>query len=294
MSEEVTNPSKVIPRALMLSVAINGCLGFGILIAMMFCSGPDLGGTLGEATGYPFMGIFFEATNSVSGSLAMSAIVIIIYVCALMGLLAAASRQLWSFSRDRGVPGWRWWSQVRNRSITQQSSFIHDPTNAPCKQVSTSRQLPVPALLVSVTVSWLLAIIRVGSNIAMENIVSMCIAGIYLSYLIVSVLLFIRRVRGDISLFNDGDDEIINVPGAKLVWGPFRCPGIWGTIVNGYAVIYITIIVFFSFWPFTMNPTLEEMNWSILAIGGGMFFAILYYIFRARHVYTGPIVEISL
>ncbi|KIN06808.1 hypothetical protein OIDMADRAFT_107624 [Oidiodendron maius Zn] len=271
MAEEVMNASKVIPQALMLSVAINGCLGFGILIAMMFCTGPDLGGTLGEITGYPFMGIFLEATNSVSGSLAMSAIVIIIYVCALMGLLAAASRQLWSFSRDRGVPGWRWWSQV-----------------------STSRQLPVPALLVSVTISWLLAIIRIGSNIAMENIVSMCIAGIYLSYLVVSVLLFIRRVRGDISLFNDGDDDIINVPGAKLVWGPFRCPGIWGTIVNGYAVIYITIIVFFSFWPFTMNPTLEEMNWSILAIGGGMFFAILYYIFRARHVYTGPIVEISL
>jgi hypothetical protein len=154
--------------------------------------------------------------------------------------------------------------------------------------------LPVPAILVSVTISWLLAIIRIGSNIAMEDIVSMAIAGIYLSYLVVSVLLFLRRVRGDISLYNDGDDEIINVPGAKLVWGPFRCPGILGTIINGYAVIYIAIIVFFSFWPSSMNPTIAEMNWSILAIGGAMFFAILYYIFRARHVYTGPIVEISL
>jgi hypothetical protein len=154
--------------------------------------------------------------------------------------------------------------------------------------------LPVPAILVSVTISWLLAIIRIGSNIAMEDIVSMAISGIYLSYLVVSVLLFIRRVGGDISLYNDGEDEIINVPGAKLVWGPFRCPGILGTIINGYAVIYIAIIVFFSFWPSSMDPTIAEMNWSIVAIGGGMFFAILYYIFRARHVYTGPIVEISL
>jgi amino acid transporter len=77
--------------------------------------------------------------------------------------------------------------------------------------------LPVPAILVSVTISWLLAIIRIGSNIAIEDIVSMAILGIYLSYLVISVLLFIRRVRGDISLYNDGDDEIINVPGAKLV-----------------------------------------------------------------------------
>lgn len=113
MAEEVANASTVIPRALMLSVGINGCLGFGILIAMMFCAGPDLGGKIGAATGYTYMGIFMEATNSVPGSLAMSAIVIVIYVLAIMGLLAAASRQLWSFSRDRGVPGWRWWSRVR-------------------------------------------------------------------------------------------------------------------------------------------------------------------------------------
>lgn len=148
--------------------------------------------------------------------------------------------------------------------------------------------------MISVTVSWLLALIRIGSHVAMEDIVSMAISGIYLSYLVVAVLLFIRRVRGDISMYNDEDDDIINVPGAKLVWGPFRLPRMLGTIINGYAIIYITIIVFFSFWPSTMEPTVEEMNWSILAIGGAMFFAILYYIFRARHVYSGPVVDLSL
>ncbi|OBT54375.1 hypothetical protein VE04_04560 [Pseudogymnoascus sp. 24MN13] len=271
MAEEIANASKVIPQTLMLSIGINGCLGFGILIATMFCTGPDLGGKLGEITGYPYMGIFLEATNSVSGSLAMSAIILVVYIGALMGLLAAASRQLWSFSRDRGVPGWRLWSRI-----------------------STSRQLPVPALIVSVTIAWLLAIIRIGSNVAMENIVSMAVSAIYLSYLMVSVLLLVRRVRGDISLYNDSEDEIINVPGAKLVWGPFRCPGILGTIINGYAIIYITIIIFFSFWPSTIDPTIATVNWSILAIGSAIFFAILYYIFHARHVYTGPIVEVSL
>lgn len=118
MAEEVVNAAKVIPRALILSVGINGCLGFGILIAILFCTGPDFGGAVAEATGYPFMGIFMEATGSVSGSLAMSAIVIVIYVCAIMGLLAATSRQLWSFSRDRAVPGWRLWSRVREPLIT--------------------------------------------------------------------------------------------------------------------------------------------------------------------------------
>jgi amino acid transporter len=161
-------------------------------------------------------------------------------------------------------------------------------------QVSTTKQLPIFAILLTVTVAVLLSLINIGSDTAMEDIVSMAVSGIYLSYLMVSVLLFYRRIRGDISRYNDNDDDIVNVPGAKLVWGPFHCPGIIGTVINGYAIIYISIVVFFSFWPSKMNPTVETMNWSVLAIGGSVFLAIIYYVVRARHVYKGPIVEVSL
>jgi amino acid transporter len=117
MSEEVADASRVIPKAIMLSVAINGSLGFSMLIAVLFCVG-NLKDALNSPTGYPFMEIFYQATNSPSGALAMCSIVLIIYCCALMGMLAASSRQLWSFARDRGVPGWRWWSQVRKPCFT--------------------------------------------------------------------------------------------------------------------------------------------------------------------------------
>lgn len=112
MSEEVEDASRVIPRALMLSVLVNGCLGFGMLVAVLFCVG-NFEAALNSRTGYPFMEIFYEASNSLPGSLLMCSIVLVIYCCSLMGLLAAASRQLWSFSRDKGVPGWHWWNQVR-------------------------------------------------------------------------------------------------------------------------------------------------------------------------------------
>jgi amino acid transporter len=111
MAEEIVNAAHVVPQALLLSVGINGCLGFGMLIAMLFCAS-DLKSALESPSGYPFMAIFFQATNSLPGTLAMISIVLVIYCCAIMGLLAAASRQLWSFARDRGVPGWRWWSNV--------------------------------------------------------------------------------------------------------------------------------------------------------------------------------------
>lgn len=150
------------------------------------------------------------------------------------------------------------------------------------------------SILVTVAISTLLALINLGSSLAMNDIVSMCVSGIYLSYLMVAILLFIRRISGDISRSNDHEDEIINVPGAKLVWGPFHCPGIIGTVINGFAVIYITIVVFFSFWPSLMDPTVKEMNWSILAIGATTLLAMLYYVARARHVYSGPVIEVSL
>ncbi|KAJ5211544.1 uncharacterized protein N7498_003190 [Penicillium cinerascens] len=271
MAEEVANASRVIPYALMLSVMVNGCLGFGMIIAMMFCTGPDLGGTLGKITGFNFMGIFMEATGSVSGSLAMCAIILILYICALMGVLAAASRQLWSFSRDRGVPGWRWWSRV-----------------------SSSRSLPIYSIFLTVTIAGLLALINIGSSLAMEDVVSMAVSSVYLSYLMIAVLLFYRRIRGDISRYDDNEDGIVNVPGAKLVWGPIHCPGIVGTLINGFAIIYIAIVVFFSFWPTQMNPTAESMNWSIVAVGSSSLLATLYYFVRARFIYTGPVIEVSL
>ncbi|KAJ6060988.1 hypothetical protein N7444_001684 [Penicillium canescens] len=267
MAEEIGNAARIVPQALMLSVGINGCLGFGMLIAILFSAG-DLKSELQSPTGYPFMAIFFQATNSLPWTLAMISIVLIIYCCAMMGLLAAASRQLWSFARDRGVPGWIWWSKV-------------SPTN----------QLPIYAVTVSVAISTLLALINIGSSVALGDILSMAVSGLYLSYLVISALLLFRRVRGDINLYNDNEDDIINVPGSKLVWGTFRCPGVFGTLVNLSAVIYTTVIIFFSFWPSKMNPRLDDMNYSVVGIGGCTVLATLYYFMRAHKIYTGPIVE---
>jgi amino acid transporter len=111
MAEEVKNASVAIPRAIMLSVLINGTLGFSMLIAVLFCL-EDVDAALNSATGYPFMEIFYQATNSVSGALGMTSILLIIAICSVIGMLAATSRQFWSFARDRAVPGWRVWSKV--------------------------------------------------------------------------------------------------------------------------------------------------------------------------------------
>jgi len=90
----------------MLSVILNGVFGFAMIIAVLFCIG-DLDAALSTNTGYPFMEILLQATNSVPGSAAMAALITVLALCATVGLLASTSRMFWSFSRDRGLPGWK-------------------------------------------------------------------------------------------------------------------------------------------------------------------------------------------
>ena len=109
MSEEIKNAPIIVPRSILVSVLLNGVLGFAMLLAELFCLG-DPSASLNQQ--YPFMNIFLQATNSVTGAAIMVSIMIVLTLCSTIGLLASASRMLWSFSRDRGVPGWRFVSKV--------------------------------------------------------------------------------------------------------------------------------------------------------------------------------------
>ncbi|KAJ5200042.1 Amino acid/polyamine transporter I [Penicillium cf. griseofulvum] len=267
MSEEITNAAVAVPISIMLSVLINGSLGFGMLLAMLFCSG-DLGSALNSPTGWPFMAIFLQATGSVAGTAVMGAIVTTMGATTSVGMLASTSRQFWSFARDRGIPGWRLWSKVTETSA-----------------------VPIYSVLITSVIACLLALISIGSPVAFNDLCSMSISGLYLSYMVVGSLLLWRRCTGGISSARNSNSDVINTAGAKLVWGPFHLPGIWGILINAWALIYMTIAVFFTFWPTSWVVTVETMNYSVVGTFGTILLSLFYYYARARNVYTGPVME---
>lgn len=113
MSEEIKDASTVVPRAVLISIVLNGSLGFAMLVAYIFCLG-NLDEVLASQTtlGYPFLFVFQKGTGSTPGAAVMGLIVVVLGVCSTVGLVAATSRMLWSFARDRGVPFWSQFTKV--------------------------------------------------------------------------------------------------------------------------------------------------------------------------------------
>ena len=85
------------------TILLNGMLGLGTVIVFLFCLG-DIQTALNSDTGYDFIEVFHNATQSKAGTTIMTVILLSLAMFATFGLLASASRQTWAFARDQGLP----------------------------------------------------------------------------------------------------------------------------------------------------------------------------------------------
>ena len=69
-AEEIQSAKNVIPYGIISSVAINGALGFGMIIAVLFRLG-DFNQLLASTNQYPFIDVFVNAVGSNSGGTAI-------------------------------------------------------------------------------------------------------------------------------------------------------------------------------------------------------------------------------
>jgi len=173
MSEEIENASETLPKAMLTAVTVNSVMGFVMLITICFTLG-DTNNILASATGYPFIQVFYNSTGSLSATNALTSILIMTLIASTITEVATASRQLWSFARDRGLPF---------------SDFFSD--------VTTGWNIPLNAVMVSLMVTILLSLINIGSTVALDAIVSLAIASLMSSYIISISCLLLKRIRGE-------------------------------------------------------------------------------------------------
>ena len=266
MSEEIKNAPIVVPNSIMLSVFLNGAIGFGMILVTLFSMGNEITYILNSSTAYPFLDIFGHATGSTGAALTLGSIITIMQISATVGALASSSRILWSFARDRAIPGWRFFQKVDRRT-----------------------SIPTRCIGLTTIISVLLSLINIASPVAFNDIVSLVIAGLYTSYLLVASLLLYRRLSHSIHDANSLTTDTVNVPGAELAWGPWHIPGVIGVVVNGFAVVFATVMVFFVFWPPERPVTAENMNYASFMTGAVVVLAVVYYVIWAKRSYRGPV-----
>lgn len=179
----------------------------------------------------------------------MACIPIVLSACTCLNSLAAASRQAWALSRDQGLPF---------------SPFFRRVT-------TVGTPIPMNSILLSLSITIVLALINIGSTTAFNTIVALMTSATSFSYALSISCVLMKRLKNE------------PLPPARFSLGKLGVP------INIIAVGYISTAAIASFFPLTVPTTAESMNWSIVMFAGVFGIAAAYYAVRGRHAYVPPV-----
>jgi amino acid transporter len=240
VAEEVVDARRQVPKAITSSLLVGGITSFVLVLALILAI--PKGGFAKAASfagGIPFI-INSNVTSSAIQSIILVLIVFAFFSCGT-AIQAAAARLIYSYSRDRQLPG---------------SSAL--------SRVSPTFKTPVNALLLSAVIAALFSLlvhytpskpihflfITYPANVnALTLLVSFGVSGIYLAFQMVVLAAIIGRARG---------------------WRPTGFSlGRWAPFVHGGALIYGVAMLVNILIPTGLNSprgALFNYDWMTLAV----------------------------
>ncbi|KAK5175583.1 uncharacterized protein LTR77_000722 [Saxophila tyrrhenica] len=252
LSEEVNNASLAVPRMMLGTILLNGAMGFVMIITFCFCI-TDITAVISSESPFLFVDVFYAATGSKAGATVMACIPLLLTCCTALNAMAAASRQAWSLARDGGLPFSGWFRKV----------------------VTIGTPIPLNAILFSLTILVILALINLGSSTAFNSIVALLNSACSFSYALSVGCILLRRVRGQ------------SIPDARWSLGKFGLP------LNVISFLFVIFSGIISFFPVTAEVEPSTMNWGVVMFGGVFAIASLDYLVRGRRKYVGPVAHIK-
>lgn len=169
MAFEVEKPERVIPIAIMGTIAIGFVTSFCYVISMFF-SIRDLDKLLQSNTGAPILNIYQQATGSTGGAVVLGCLVLLTSFGCIIACHTWQARLCWSFARDNGMPYSKLWARV-----------------------SPQAGVPLNAHLMSSVLIAVIGCLYLASSTAFNSLITACIAFLLLSYIIPVICLLMRK-----------------------------------------------------------------------------------------------------
>ncbi|KAL2068425.1 hypothetical protein VTL71DRAFT_16523 [Oculimacula yallundae] len=171
IAEEMSYPSRDVPIAMVGSVLINGIMGLGFCITLLFSIG-NLESILTTPTGFPFIQLLSNVTMSRAGTTILCLAWTSIAIAATSAGITSTSRTAWAFARDNALPF--------------SGYFTH---------IDEKLKVPKRMIICIIIAQMLLGLLYLGSSTAFTAVLSMAVLGMYASYIlpIICMLLYGRK-----------------------------------------------------------------------------------------------------
>ncbi|GAA2103959.1 amino acid permease [Streptomyces albiaxialis] len=171
VAEEVPRAGARIPRAMRMTIYVGGAAATFVCLALVL-SVPDIGAVVSGEDADPVSGVLGAAFGTWGARVVLGIVLISFLSCAL-SLQAAASRLLYSYARDRMLPG-----------------------SGRLSRISRRQGVPPYALGVAAVVPALVVLASRVSEDATTKIISFAVLGIYLGFQMVVLAALRARLKG--------------------------------------------------------------------------------------------------
>jgi amino acid transporter len=252
ISEETKGAAKAAAQGVWRSVFWSGVGGWIVLLAITFAATDVAGINKGAGSS---LAVFSTALSPGWDKMVVIIATIGQLFCG-MACVTSCSRMTYAFSRDRAIPGWRLWTRLNHHRV---------PAYAVLLSCVAALVMTAPALAGDAN----------GAPYAFFAVVSICVIGLYIAYVLP---VYLRWRAGD--SFKPGPWTL----GAKYRW------------INPAAIIWVAICVVIFCLPFTPAAVpwrdefdIKYLNYAPVTVGGLVLIVGVWWAVRAKHTFTGPV-----
>jgi amino acid transporter len=171
VAEETPDASRMIPRAMRMTIYVGGGAAMFVCLALILAV-PDIGAVIAGKDTDPVATTLRTALGEI-GFRAVLAVVLVSFISCALSMQAAASRLLFAYARDEMIAGSKLFSRI-----------------------SPHTHVPVASLLAAGLVAALIALCGLWLQNAVSTIISFASVGIYMAFQMLVLGALIARAKG--------------------------------------------------------------------------------------------------